>query len=127
MAKPWIHALSSARKYGGKPEDYLELHNHMDSTKGAFADNRHRAITHNSWYISPNGPLELCFGVTLENSDGKVIPVRTIAEQHIMEDFGGFIPTLQDFLMAMEYQPWMNGVGEPPSRVNTMERIQISD
>ena len=45
MAKPWIHALSSARRFGGKPEDFLELHNHLDSTKGAFADNRHRAIT----------------------------------------------------------------------------------
>lgn len=99
----------------------------MDSTKGAFADNRHRAITHNAWYIAPNGPLELCFGVTLENSDGRQVPVRSVAEQHILEDFGGFIPTLQDFLMAMEYQPWMNGVGEPPSRVNAMERIQISD
>ena len=54
MAKPWVHAESSARRYGGVPEDYLPIHNHMDSTKGAFADNRHRAITPNAWYIGPD-------------------------------------------------------------------------
>ncbi len=127
MAKPWIHAVSSARKFGGKPEDYIAIHNHMDSTKGAVADNRHRAVTHNAWYIAPDGPLELAFGVTLTNSDGKDIPVRTIAEQHILEDFGGFIPTLQDFLCEMEYKPWMNGIGEPPSRVKTMKRVGYRD
>ena len=50
------------------------------------------------------------------NSDGRAVPVRSIAEQHILEDFGGFIPTLQDYLCAMEYKPWMNGQGDPPSR-----------
>ncbi len=33
-----------------------------------------------------------------------------------MEDFGGFIPTLQDFLGELEFRPWMNGLGDPPSR-----------
>ena len=117
MAKPWTHAASSARKFGGRPEDYLAIHNHMDATKSAFADNRHRAITHNAWYVGPGGPLELALGVVLTNSDGKQVPVRSVAEQHILEDFGGFIPTLQDFLCAMEFKPWMNGQGDPPSRV----------
>ena len=126
MAKPWIHAVSSARKFGGQPEDYMAIHNHMDSTKSAFADNRHRAITHNAWYIGPDGPLELIFGVTLENSDGKKIPVRSVAEQHVLEDFGGCIPTLQDFLGAIEAEPWMNGYGAPPSPRNSM-RVVSSD
>ncbi len=30
MSKPYIHALSSAKKFGGKPEDYLEIHQLMD-------------------------------------------------------------------------------------------------
>ncbi len=127
MAKPWVHAVSSARRFGGDAEDYLEIHNHLDATKSAFADNRHRAITHNAWYIGPGGPLEIAFGVTVTNSDGKRISVRTIAEQHIMEDFGGFIPTLQDFLCEMEYKPWMNGQGEPPSRSKCMKRVTVSD
>ncbi len=127
MAKPWVHAVSSAGRFGGVPEDYIQLHNHLDATKSAFADNRHRAVTHNAWYIGPDGPLESAFGVTITNSDGKQIAVRTVAEQHIMEDFGGFIPTLQDFLCEMEYKPWMNGQGEPPSRAKTMKRVTVSD
>ncbi|MGI9472947.1 MAG: DUF6915 family protein [Rubripirellula sp.] len=127
MAKPWVHAQSSARRFGGEAEDYLELHNHIDSTKSAFADNRHRAMTHNAWYIGPGGPLEMAFGATLTNRDGKQVSVRAIAEQHVMEDFGGFIPTLQDFLCEMEFQPWMNGQGEPPSRAKTMKRVVVSD
>lgn len=51
MAKPIVHAASSARRYGGVPEDYLELHDLMDSSKSAFPDNRHRALTHNSWFF----------------------------------------------------------------------------
>ena len=127
MAKPWIHAVSSARQFGGKPEDYIEIHNHMDATKGSFADNRHRAITHNAFYIGPDGPLERVFGVTIENSEGKTVSVRSIGEQHVLEDFGGFIPTLQDFLAEMEYKPWMNGQGQPPSRNKTMKRVISSD
>ena len=68
MAKPWIHALSSARKFGGKPEDYIDIHNLMDSSKGSIGDNRHRALTHNTWFIAPEGPLERIFGVTIKNS-----------------------------------------------------------
>ena len=98
MAKAWVHACSSAKKFGGEPEDYLEIHNHLDSTKSVVADNRHRFITHNAWYIGPDGPLEKIFGIVITNSDGRKIAVRAIAEQHLLEDFGGFIPTLNDYI-----------------------------
>jgi hypothetical protein len=54
---------------------------------------------------------------TITNSDGKVVSVRDIGEQHVLEDFRGrFIPSAQDYLSEMEYQPWMqNGEGVPPS------------
>jgi hypothetical protein len=33
-----------------------------------------------------------------------------------MEDYGGFIPTAQDFLQEIEWQEWMNnGKGVPAS------------
>lgn len=115
MAKPFIHAESSAKKFGGKPEDYIEIHNFMDSSKAVLADNRHRALTHNSWFISV--VLERVFGVTICNSEGKMVLVRDIGEQHVLEDFGGeFIPSAQDYLQALDYQPWMNAKGLPPSR-----------
>jgi hypothetical protein len=120
MSKPMIHAKSSARKWGGKPEDYLPIHDFMDSSKGAVADNRHRFLTHNSWFIQPDGPLERAFGKVIVNSSGKEVSVRSIGEQHCLEDFGGFIPTPQDYAMAMEAASWMSGVGFAPSAAELM-------
>lgn len=114
MAKPHIHAESSAKKFGGKMEDYLEIHVLMDSSKSAICDNRHRALTHNAWFIGH--VLEKIFGYSITNSDGKTVSVRDIGEQHVAEDYGGFIPSAQDFLQEVEWKPWMqNGRGVPPS------------
>lgn len=115
MAKPWIHAVSSSKRFGGKPEDYIEIHNLMDSSKGTIADSRHRALTHTSWFLSV--VLERIFGVTIANSDGRQISVRDIGEQHILEDFGNrFIPSAQDYLQNIELDEWMvSGKGAPPS------------
>ena len=131
MAKPIIHAQSSARKFGGIPEDYLEIHQLLDSSKSVFPDNRHRALTHNAWFLSTI--LERVFGVTLTNSSGKQISVCDVGEQHILEDFGGkYIPSAQDFLEEIEYKPWMNGLGVPPSRKKmsaskNVEIIKLND
>lgn len=115
MSKPYIHALSSAKKHGGKPEDYMDIHNLMDSSKASIADNRHRALTHNSWFIG--AILEAVFGSTRQNSDGRIYSVRDIGEEHVLEDFGGkFIPSAQDYLAEIEMKGWMqNGRGTPPS------------
>lgn len=122
MSKPWIHAVSSARRFGGTPEEYLEIHNLMDSSKAAIADNRHRALTHNSWFIGVI--LERVFGSTFTNSAGRVVSVRDIGEQHVLEDYGmRFIPSAQDFLQEMEFKDWMqNGRGVPPSNARIEER-----
>ncbi len=115
MSKPWIHALSSAKKYGGKPEDYLPIHNLMDSSKATIADSRHRALTHNSWFVG--FILEQIFGTVITNSDGKKVSVRDIGEQHVLEDFKKrFIPSAQDYLQEIELKEWMvSGNGSPPS------------
>ena len=115
MAKPWIHAVSSAKKFGGKPEDYIEIHNLMDSSKATIADSRHRALTHNSWFVGTI--LEKIFGVKFENSDGMTVSVRDIGEQHVLEDYRmRFIPSAQDYLQEMEVKEWMvAGKGKPPS------------
>lgn len=122
MSKPYIHSVSSAKRFGGKPEDYIEIHNLLDSSKGALCDNRHRALTHNSWFLGTI--LERVFGVTITNSDGRKVSVRDVGEQHVAEDFKGrFIPTAQDYLQEIEMMEWMNnGNGVPPSFVK-LERI----
>jgi hypothetical protein len=108
--KPMIHARSSARRYGGLPEDYLKIHDWFDQTKSAHADVRHRAVLHNAFgcFIA-----EQVFGHEITNSDGKKVSVRDIAEQHVMEDMGGKIPSLSDWLNNMTMQPWMGGRGTP--------------
>ncbi len=118
MAKPWIHALSSAKRYGGKPEDYLPIHDLMDSSKATEPSSRHRCLTHNAWFVGTI--LEKIFGNHIINSNGKTVSVRQIGEDHVLEDFGNrFIPTAQDYLCEMELKDWMlNGRNSvPPSFV----------
>ena len=116
ISKPYIHAQSSAKKFGGIPEDYMAIHELLDSSKSAVATNVHRALTHNSWFISVIIPK--IFGETFKReSDGKVVSSRDVAEQHVAEDFANkFIPSAQDYLQYIDFQDWMqNGQGEPPS------------
>lgn len=129
MSKPWIHAVSSAKRFGGKPEDYMPIHDFLDSSKGAIADSRHRALTHTSWFLSV--VLERVFGHVINNSTGKQVSVRDVGEQHVLEDFGGrFIPTPQDYLERTEFSDWMlAGKGEPPSsfsRLSPKRRRQMN-
>ena|SRR5690554_2624975 len=120
MGKPHQHAKSSVKKFGGKPEDYLDIHILLDSSKIAFADNRHRALTHNTWFL--NHILPKIFGDTITNSDGKMISVIDIGEQHVLEDFNQqFIPTVQDYFLRMDREKWMNGQGLPPSTYSKEE------
>lgn len=103
--KPIWHAKNSARKYGGKPEDYIEIHQFMDSTKSALPDVRHRAILHSSFgcFI-----VERVFGYTMENSDGKSFCPRDVAEDHCIEDLG-FIPSVDRWFETMTIESWMGG------------------
>lgn len=123
MAKPFFHAKSSAKKFGGTWEDYMEIHELMDSSKSAFPDNRHRALTHNAWFVGHILPK--IFGETFRRkSDGHYVQVRDIGEQHILEDYQmKYIPSAQDFLEELEFKPWMqNGMGEAPSSHKKLQK-----
>lgn len=48
MSAPYHHACSSARLFGGRPENYQDIHDHLDATKETFADFRHRAVRHHA-------------------------------------------------------------------------------
>src|SRR5262245_37807660 len=104
MTHTYYHAQSSARLFGGKPEDYLPIHNWFDATKESFCDFRHRAVRHHAEGIFE---AERHFGVTIPNSDGKLIPVRYVGEQHVKEDCGGRVPTRAEWLSQTRPLPWM--------------------
>ena len=48
MAHCYHHALSSAKKWGGTADDYMQLHNWFDESKMISADFRHRALRHHA-------------------------------------------------------------------------------
>ena len=107
MADSYHHALSSARSFGGQPDDYIAIHAWLDSSKLIVADFRHRALHH---HAEGCFAAEALFGLTITNSDGRKIPVRLIAEQHIREDLGR-IPSFADWVRCIRPEPWMGRIG----------------
>jgi hypothetical protein len=105
MTHPIFHAQSSARRFGGKVEDYVAIHDWLDATKEWFADFRHRALRHHSQGVFE---CERVFGQTITNSDGRIVPVRYIAERHIQEDCGGIVPSVSDWLSRIRPDTWMS-------------------
>jgi hypothetical protein len=121
MGHPYRHALSSARKYGGRPEDYQAIHDWFDESKTFLPDFRHRALRHHAEGIFL---CERVFGTTVTNSDGREVPVRYLGEQHVKEDLGR-IPTACDWLRSIRPEAWMMRKGEaleqetvPPAPTN---------
>jgi hypothetical protein len=104
MADAYHHSLSSEKKWGGDWAEYYPIHAWFDHTKIHHGDFRHRALRHHTLGI------EECiheFGATITLSTGREIPVRWIAERHIIEDIG-FIPSVTHWLRRIQAEPWMN-------------------
>jgi hypothetical protein len=145
MAHSYHHAVSSAKRFGGDADEYLELHSFMDSSKAAWGDQRHRAVLHQSFgiYLTeqvfglreevrilralldrvPRWLLRLLrvrvpesTPVTLTLRSGRQVPIRLLAEQHVIEDCG-FIPTLEQYLGEMPRQKWMYRGASPLSKL----------
>lgn len=104
MTAPCFHAESSARVFGGEAEDYIEIHQWMDESKVCFGDVRHRALRHHTFGIAECVKV---FGQLIINSANKPVAVRYIAEQHVIEDCGGRIPTVEDWLKTIKPELWM--------------------
>lgn len=103
--KPYMHGKVSVKKFGGRVEDYLPIHDFIDSSKAHFPDMRHRALLHSSFGIFI---VEKVFGTYIINCDDKKIMTRDIAEQHVIDDLGR-IPTVQDYLKDMPFYNWLGG------------------
>lgn len=116
--KPYLHAKASVKKFQGRVSDYLPIHDFIDSSKSAHATMKHRAVFHNAFGIYI---VERVFGTTITNSDGKVVSVRDIAENHVKEDMGGRIPSLDEWLKEMPIKEWMGG------RPKKIRRVTIVD
>lgn len=120
MAHAYHHAQSSVKHFGGKPEDYQAIHDWFDASKELMPNFRHRALRHHSQGIFE---AERVFGTTITNSDNKKVPVRMIGEQHVREDFSGFIPTVFDWFKDIPQEAWMNP--SPSYQRKLMKTIEV--
>jgi hypothetical protein len=102
----WFHAVSCAKKWGGNPEDYYQIHVFIDSSKRIIGDVRHRSMYHHTEGIFL---CERLFGTTIMTSAGRAVPVREIAELHVKEDLG-WIPSPANYIVEnMNLNVWMGG------------------
>lgn len=101
------HSKITVKRFGGKVDDYLKIHEFIDSSKVTCADHRHRALLHHTFGIDIACKL---FGSYVVNSDGKEVPVREILEEHIIHDVG-FLPSADKYLGNIRYQTWFSGKG----------------
>lgn len=102
------HAVSASRKWGGTPLDYLAIEEKIDSSKQVIGDARHRSLYHHTQGV---WLMEDIFGptITVFRTNGSVhVPVREIAERHIIEDLG-WLPSPADYIRGMPLAPWMSG------------------
>jgi hypothetical protein len=92
--QPWRHAKSSARRFGGAWQDYLDIHEFVDFAKTACVDLRHRIVLHNA-----------DLGVALA---AMAFPGRAhcaeIVLRHIEEDVGR-APSLDEWMRTADRPP----------------------
>jgi len=113
MGNVQFHSESSARRFGGTPEDYVAIHKFLDQSKLYLADWRHRALLHTTFGVAL---CEQFFGdLYRRSSDGGNVTTRTIAEAHILEDMKAVL-TPADFLREMPIRSWMNGLTSSQKR-----------
>ena len=118
-----IHSKSSVKRWGGKVEDYLPIHELLDSPKATMNNNSARLLTHNTWFAYTIIPK--IFGYNIINSDGRSVDSVDIAMLHIAEDFRmKFVPTPQDYLQHMQVQPWMNNGVKPIGNVESEQVVK---
>jgi hypothetical protein len=104
---PLIHAKSSVKKYGGKIEDYIHIHNWFDETKSWYGNSLHRMWRHHSEGIFE---CEKRFGESFINSDGKTVYTRYVGEDHCREDLYNYIPSAKEWVMNLDVKEkpmWM--------------------
>jgi hypothetical protein len=102
----WHHAQSAAKKWGGVPEDYIDIEEFIDSSKKIIGDIRHRSLYHHTVGV---WVCQQIFGRTIKVGErGIEVPVRLIAERHVLEDLG-WLPSPADYIKGMPIEPWMSG------------------
>lgn len=91
--KPLQHAQISQKNHGGTWQDYIEIHNFLDSSKASCAHFKHRFFLHHVEGVELGVKL---FGQSVVNSDEKPIETRQLLTEHLIEDVGTLV-TVEDW------------------------------
>lgn len=78
MANPYHHACSSAKSWGGPPDDYVAIHDWFEAPKTFMPDFRHRALRHHAQGIFECEPD---FGHAIHSSADRMITVQWIGDR----------------------------------------------
>lgn len=105
VAKPYVHAESSAAQWGGPVAAYLAVHDLMDWSKSAHASVRHRAVFH-----SADAGLAVVRAVVGDVVPGTATPTALVVDQHCREDLG-FLPPLALYLERVVLPPGLDRKG----------------
>lgn len=101
------HCDFSVNKWGGVAEDYEAIHKWFCGPVLQHESEQFRALLYHSQGIFT---AEEVFGPIVANSNGRIIPVRFIAEEHVKLAVGR-IPTAFEWLKEIQARPWMRRVG----------------
>lgn len=82
--KPLQHAQISAHRYGGRWQDWIDIHGWIDSSKTLFASMQHRMLLHSDFgaWLAP-----LVFGEIITAGDASARTADLFAD-HQLEDLG---------------------------------------
>ncbi len=100
---PYDHARSSARRFGGRWQDYYPCHAWFDATKSIQCRFTHRALRH---HLEGVEEAFAVFGPAIQNSDGAEADLRQLGLQHLDEDCG-IIPHARDWLIGLDAPNWL--------------------
>lgn len=104
MSQSLYHSVSSKKKFGGQPEDFLPIHEWIDSSRLYFPNYRHRCFFHHNLGIATCIQI---FGSILHLSNGAIASVFDVAEKHIVEDLG-WLPLISNWGECIQAEPWMH-------------------
>ena len=116
--KPLQHAQISQKIHGGKWQDYIDVHNFLDSSKSACAHFKHRFFLHHAEGIDLGVKI---FGQNLTNSEGETLEIRQLLTEHLIEDVASLV-TVEDW--ARDLLPKTN---DPFYQFLTKKRNQIEN
>ena len=115
---PVLHARAAARRFGGTVDDFLPIHRWFDESKDFFGHFTHRALRHHTQGIRE---AERIFGAETVCADGRRVPTRLVAEQHLRDDCGR-IPTIGDWFARIRPARWMHTAGPRSARETGIAR-----